>query len=339
MLFGTQNNSLSAAECHSDNNIKKIKEPLRARTTERASPSLRASMTVEAALVLPIFIFFMAQLLYIFDMVRLQSRFLMALHETGTQMAEYAFYTEYAVGDVLSAVLELGGNESLSAMESELADLAGSDTLVSTISGYGVSLLLSETYVRSCVTEYLGEEYLDNTCLSGGADSISYLRSQIMVSGDIIDLVADYRISPFMTFFGLEGISVQTRYYGHAWTGYTIGETSDDAEDSEDADTQMVYITPTGSVYHLSENCTYLKPSIQYIAASEVNQARNSSGARYYACETCNPTKTGTLVITEDGNRYHSSASCSALKRTIITVPLSEVEGSMSSCSKCGSGG
>ena len=337
MLFGMQHSDISA-EKSKYINCKKLTEPLPARRTKRASPSLRASMTVEAALVLPIFIFFMAQLLYIFDMVRLQSRFLMALHETGTQMAEYAFYTEYAVSDVLSAVVELGGDDSLSALESELMEMVEEESVISSLTGYGVSLLLSETYVSSSVTKYLGEEYLDNSCLSGGAASVSYLQSQIMVSGDIIDLVADYRISPFLSWFGVDGFSMQSRYYGHAWTGYTIGDVSDGTEDEEDDETQMVYITPTGKVYHLSESCTYLKPSIQYIDASEVDQARNSSGARYYACETCKPVKSGTLVITEDGNRYHSSASCSALKRTIITVPLSEVEGSMQSCSKCGNG-
>ena len=40
----------------------------------RTLPScLQASMTVEAAFVLPLFIFCMAQVLYVFDMIRLQS--------------------------------------------------------------------------------------------------------------------------------------------------------------------------------------------------------------------------------------------------------------------------
>ena len=324
MLFGKrQTLSLTGGQ---EKKIVERKEPLRARTAKRASPSLRAGMTIEAALVLPLFIFFAAQILYIFEMIRLQSRFLMALHETGTMMAEYAFYAEYAVSDLLTA-------ESESEDTSELTGLLENETEISSLAGYGLSLILSETYVKDAVTEYLGQEYLDNTCLSGGADSVSYLRSQIMVSDDVIDLIADYRISPFLTIFDPEGFSVQTRYYGHAWTGYTIGDTQEESGEDEE---QIVYITPTGSVYHLTDSCTYLKPSISLIDASEIDSARNSSGGRYYACETCEPAKTGTLVITEDGNRYHSSASCSALKRTVIEVPLSEVEGIMNCCSKCG---
>lgn len=331
MLFGAKRKTVSKGR---DKTIDDT-EPFRGKLSERASlPSsgihrLRAGMTVEAALVLPLFIFFMAQLLYIFGMIRLQSRFLQALHETGTQMAEYAFYTEYAVSDIISSAAGLTGSDTIGSLETLLEE-------ESALTSLGVSLVLSETYVRSSVEEYLGEEYMDNSCLSGGASSVSYLQSQILVSDDIIDIVADYRIAPFMSMFGLDGFSVQTRYYGHAWTGYTIGETAEASDDAESEGETIVYITATGSVYHLSADCTYLKPSTILISAAEVDSARNSEGSKYYACEICNPTKTGTLVITEDGNRYHSSTSCSALKRTVIEVYLSQVEDSMNCCSKCG---
>ena len=308
-------------------------KPLRARSPRRVSlpsSSLKASMTVEAAIVLPLFIFFMAEILYVFEMIRLQSGFLQALHETGTVMSEYAFYTEYALDDVASVIDSATGTDTVS---SALEDLLGEE---SGLLGYGISLVLSETYVKSSVEDYLGETYLDNTCLDGGASSISYLQSQIMVEDDIIDLVADYRVKPFLSVFGLDSFSMQSRYYGHAWTGYSIGSESSQTSEDEEEDGQIVYITPTGSVYHLSEDCTYLKPSTQTISASEVDSARSSDGSKYYPCEVCNPTKTGTVVITSDGNRYHSSASCSAIKRTVIEVQLSQVEDTMKCCSKCG---
>ena len=311
-------------------------KPLRVRSPERVSPpppSLKASMTVEAAIVLPLFIFFLAEILYVFDMLRLQSRFIQALHETGTVMSEYAFYTEYALDDVASAAGSVTGSDTISsALESLLGDESG-------LLGFGISLVLSETYVKSSVEDYLGTEYMDNTCLEGGASSVSYLQSDIMTDSDIIDLVADYMVKPFLPLFGLDSFSMQSRYYGHAWTGYQIGsETSSSSTDEEEEDGQIVYITPTGSVYHLSEDCTYLKPSIMTISASEVDSARSSDGSKYYPCEVCNPTKTGTLVITTDGNRYHSSASCSAISRTVIEVLLSQVEDTMNACSKCGGG-
>ena len=49
-----------------------------------------ASMTVEAALVLPLFLFCIFNILFLLDAVRLQSRVAAALQPTGDQICEYA---------------------------------------------------------------------------------------------------------------------------------------------------------------------------------------------------------------------------------------------------------
>ena len=61
---------------------------------EASSLLLSASMTVEAAAVLPLFLFLMANLLYLTEMVRVQSAAEAALYETAAALAEYAFYLE-----------------------------------------------------------------------------------------------------------------------------------------------------------------------------------------------------------------------------------------------------
>lgn len=278
--------------------------------------NLSASMTVEAALVLPLFLFFIAQILYLFDMVRLQSNMLAALHETGTQISEYAYYLRYG-GDAA----EQGGFHS--------------EVLQSVLGGNEwTSLVASETYVRDSVAKQLGKDWLANSCIEGGSSGISYLQSGILSGDDIVELVADYRIKPFIPMFGVQSMSAQARYYGHAWVGYSGGADDSGGENAEE-EKQTVYITPTGVVYHENANCTYLKPSVRTIAAAELVSVRSQDGSKYYACERCKPTPSGSVVITSEGNRYHSSTACTAIQRDIQAVSLSDIKNTRRACSKC----
>ena len=62
--------------------------------SERISPAvsrqIKASMTVEAAFVLPFFIFCMVNILMIFQMVEYRSKILAAVHQTGNEIARSA---------------------------------------------------------------------------------------------------------------------------------------------------------------------------------------------------------------------------------------------------------
>ena len=119
----------------------------------------------------------------------------------------------------------------------------------------------------------------------------------------------------------------------------SLPETSSDQNPvsaPEEEDEEIVYVTPTGRVYHRERNCTYLLPRVRALPAGELNRERNESGGRYYACETCRPGKSGTVYVTEYGNRYHSSRNCSTISRTVKEVKLSAVVGRMPPCSKCG---
>ena len=62
--------------------------------SERISPAvsrqIKASMTVEAAFVLPFFIFCMVNILMIFQMVEYRSKILAAVHQTGNEITRSA---------------------------------------------------------------------------------------------------------------------------------------------------------------------------------------------------------------------------------------------------------
>ena len=101
-----------------------------------------------------------------------------------------------------------------------------------------------------------------------------------------------------------------------------------------DGSKERVYITAQGTVYHKSRQCTYLNPSIRQITQEQLDTARNSSGAKYYLCERCGKRSGSGIYITDYGEKYHYDKNCSGLKRSIFSVPLSEVQ-DKGACSKC----
>lgn len=257
-------------------------------------------MTLEAAFVLPFFLFAVLNILYAVNMIGTQSRMNAALHQVGNKMAFSGYVYNATVGNALPD------------------GLAG--------------VALTEGYARGQVVEYVGKSYLEKSCVKGGAGGISFAGSSVMGAGDIIDLKVSYQVRPFANLMGFDGFLVSQRYYGKAWTGYDASDSVSDLSEND----PMVYITETGTVYHLDRNCTYLNPTVEAVSAEEAAGKRNASGARYTSCGSCGTVISGREVyITNFGNSYHSRINCPGLKRTIYTVPLSEV-GARGRCSKCG---
>ncbi len=258
-------------------------------------------MTLEAAFALPFFLFAVLNILFAVNIIGTQSRINAALHQVGNKLAFAGYAYENTVGN---------------------------NTLPDGI----VGVALTETYARGQIVEYVGRSYLENSCVRGGAGGLSFAGSSVMGAEDIIDLKISYRVRPFVELMGFDGFLMTQRYYGRAWTGYdAAGSVSDDTQED-----LMVYITKTGTAYHLDRKCTYLNPKIETVPVQSVPDRRNASGEKYASCGSCGAGGGGSQVyITSYGSSYHKRLDCPGLKRTIYTVPLSEV-GGRGRCSKCG---
>lgn len=256
-------------------------------------------MTLEAAFVLPFFLFAVLNILFAVNIIGTQSRIGAALHQVGNRMAFAGYVYENTVG---------------SALPGELASVA-----------------LSSGYARGQVISDVGSAYLTDSCIKGGAGGLSFAGSSVMEKGDIIDLRVSYRVKPLAGLMGFDGFLMSQRYYAKAWTGYDASGSVSDVT----AEDPMVYITETGTVYHLNRECTYLNPAIEAVSAGAVRHKRNDSGEKYAPCGLCGAFPEGEVYITRYGSSYHSRLNCPGLKRTIYTVPLSEV-GGRGRCSKCG---
>lgn len=268
----------------------------------RKDSLLNGSMAVEAAIAVPFFLFFILNILFSFDMLRLHGNMAAAMHQTGNRIAFYGY-----------AYKSLANGEAILTEEID-------------------SLALSEGYARTEVIHLLGREYLDHTCLAHGTAGLHFVKSSIMKEDDVVELVASYKVKPFVKILGFPDFSMENRYYGRAWTGYdVVGRQGD-----KSATDPMVYITETGTVYHIARNCAYLNPSIEAVSSALVGKLRNESGEKYYDCSSCEGSEYQAVVyVTANGNKIHGSVYCPGLKRTIRAIPLSETAG-RSQCSKCG---
>ncbi len=263
-----------------------------------------AVMTLEASIALPLFIFFFLNIMSAICIIQVQSDVEAALHQTGSEIMQLAFDINTGK-DVIS----------------------GGDTKPTNLAEMGALSLYASGSVRSAL-----KDMLKDCIVMDGAEELSFLNSRIMNGNDIVDIVVNYKVHPVVSLVGFKGFSVESRFYGHAWTGYDIsGGFHSDGKDEE-----MVYVTEHGTVFHRDINCSHLMSSVRSVSFAGLESERNADRAKFYPCEYCGrDIRGGNVFITTYGNRYHGSVDCPGLKRKIYTIPISEAEG-RSPCSSCG---
>lgn len=267
----------------------------------------QGSMTVEAAVVLPIFIFFFLNISSVMEMLCLHGRLATALWETGNRLAVYGYACEQ---------LE----------EGELGNLLGEGTLA----GELVGLALTNLYVRSEVITYVGEDFLDSSPLTYGRDGLNFLESSLPDEEDCIDLKVTYQVSSWFPIPGFSSFRMSNRYYARAWTGYELS-----VEEGEEA---YVYITEHGQVYHESAECSYLHVNIRQTDLDRVEDLHNEYGQAYTECWRCREAAGGTRVfITTNGIRYHYQTQCPGLQRSVRRINRLAAAG-YRPCSRCAGG-
>lgn len=238
----------------------------------------RASLTVEAAVILPMFMLglltLVSSLLMFLTVMRIQA----SLHNKAAELT-----------------------------------ISGSD-------GHNTSI----TDIREDISACLEDE--DIRFIRNGRDGIDMTRS-VVDDPEYVDLRADCVLKPLKDTFSLLGITARTKCLAHVWCGYGHGYFPDG---------EYVYITDDSEVYHYDRDCTHIRLTIEETTAGDIASLRNDNGSRYRPCEICHAHMSdGRLYVTPEGDRYHNSITCSALKRTVRAVRIEEA-GDRRPCSRCG---
>lgn len=243
--------------------------------------SKQASLTVEASIVLPIFILSMACLSSIL----------------------FVIYSDLKIRE---AICE----------EAELIAMITYDEII------------DADYIKDKVCSRLGKGICESSYVDYERGGLDFSETDLS-NREVGKIIVHYNVKIPYDFSGFLHYRFTECVVFHTWIGYIDGLHGSDLSSDE------VYITETGSVYHVKPDCSYLKPSIREVTRMELAKLRNIEGAKYKACERCKDmTELSVIYVTNDGTRFHKTLGCSGLKRTIYTIKISEI-GKRKPCSKC----
>ena len=303
------------------------------------SHKTKASLTVEAALVLPVFIFAILAFVYLLQVLTIHNNFQEAITEIGLDSAKYGYVYENINESGSSSKSSESIKEELintddvmeDAIKTHIQDSA--DDVIDSVKSNITARTIDSIYYKSALFTKINIEALDKSSVKNGFSGVHTYLSTFMEKDDEVDIVINYHIEMPLIFLKLNDFQIVQRVKLRSWTGYRpslkYGIISEEGKEEE-----TVFIATTGTVYHTSRDCSHIRISIRNVPIKEVGGLRNKSGGKYTSCNLCGPDFGGNVFVATSGDRYHSSKSCSGLKRTIVEVPLSKVQ-NRNLCKRC----
>lgn len=244
---------------------------------------------------------------------------LYTLHK-GSYTVEAAVVIPFLTGFLMAMLFFFRVLQVQSAIDEALYYAGRKVAAESSITDSKAALLLStEAYLYQVLEEY---ECIDDY-VSSGFLGISLLNSDF--TGEKILLRADYSMKLPVSFFGMDRIRLWQQNAFRKWTG-------DQAQNGE----EWVYVTSSGEVYHSSMECRSIKISVKASYYPQIKELRGENGQKYYECSHCAEEimDQEKVYYTDYGVLYHFDISCSAIKRSVTKIDISEV-GTRRKCSFC----
>lgn len=264
-------------------------------------------VTVEAALVLPVFILAISCILFIFNIFYVESSFQDKLTEISTDINSYAY------------AISLFSDMSDSTKKT-VASKSGSDIAASLSKS-----IISSSYIKSKFTTGKISTIAKKNYIKNGTKGIDFTDTFYDSSSDYLSIKIHYEMTiPFLP--GNITIPV-TQYLGiRLFTGLPMSQEKGDTE-------QYVYMAASGRVYHTDKYCPYLVRFVEPIEKGSIT---------LFLYDCCNICKNDPAYqnwryayMTEHAIKYHYNPRCRTIYRHIYTLKLSEVQDSCYLCSKC----
>ena len=278
---------------------------------KKTSGLKEASLTIEAALGLTIFIFMVICLIMPMKMLNTQRKVQTVLEAVSRDMSEYA-YVPYRIS--------MGE-----------ADIGDKTDNIETDSGHGMNRL----FEKAALSVYLNGK-IHEAAGAGVLEALDFSRLRLEDQGEIIDLYVTYRLKLPFSVFRIDSVPAASRSLRRGWIG-SEGVRAELEREAQEGKEEMVFVGNNMGRYHRSRDCHYISNKITAVSLDNIKEQINSSGSRYKACSVCEKkgSFSGQVYIMPNGAYYHSKKDCSSIAYYVRQVPLSEVI-HLGACSYCG---
>lgn len=256
----------------------------------------RASITVETALIFPLFISILLFLITPLQIMDTNRRVQYVSEVVARDAAQYAYTLSYKHN-----------------IRSEDKDL---------ITNFASTAAISEL-VKHRIRRLIKDEKII------GLDAYE---TEYMQDGENIIIRISYAYKMPFDLFGFYGLRQSLVSYRRAWIGSMENEDSLSNNDTE----EFVFIGKNMGRYHLDRKCHYIFNDLKKVSFDDIKDIRSLSGKKYIACSRCGKDiKGGDVYILPNGRVYHKDKECSAIASYVKRVKRKDVE-YLGACQYCG---
>lgn len=259
---------------------------------------LNASLTIEAALGLPLILFSMIILMIPLRIMDADRQMQIAAESVVTDVSRYM----YTVNEIRE-----GKQEDRDGEADEYMNLA------------------TDAALGAFAAARAGQQVEDR-----GLNIINFLDSEFMRENDMIVVKLDYEYKLPFPVLRLGTITQETVAARRAWTGKD-GSGGSHAGDAEAEDDEIVYIGKNPTRYHLSPSCHYLSNSWSTVTVNGNGRAEGRT-----PCDRCGRAAVPgqQVYVTPEGEKFHTDVHCTAMQAFPQAVRKSTVE-HLGCCSYC----
>lgn len=306
---------------------------------------IRASMTMEAALIIPLFMIVVMAFITLMHIVYIQMCVQSAVGYAASAIQSKGIIYEY-IYDGVKGKADETKNDIETLIVSNVEELDNEffkealDWSAQQLMEIGEDKAF-DVIVKKAVTSHLNYIDADYSCIVGGQSGIEYKKSHVLNDDGDFVVIAEYKVKVPILFSRSIKFNVaqcvKARTFGGSLPALTIHDEEDEPEEKKEIN--KVYITEQGEVYHNNRDCVYLTNRMLRALKGEMDDKRNNSGSRYYLCERCcklvSLQQDCYVYYSVDGKRYHSTLDCPSIARNVVEIDIDKIE-SRRECEKCG---